>query len=162
MKVSLKSYLSFLLGSDYWSQTLWYSPYVKSQKKKKKSNTRFLEQFSRGTKLYKSAIPYMRTELDRLRFNLPRQSVCQPIFSKMQGTFLLYTILWLVRPLIKNILDSSLQYLSNVTFGTGLAFHMREEYMFEKRRKKLDLKGLIIGVTQFHTQFMHVFRHSGT
>ena len=34
-------------------------------------------------------------------------------------------------PLIKNILDSSSWYLSNVTFGTSLAFKMREEYVLD-------------------------------
>ena len=33
--------------------------------------------------------------------------------------------------MIKNIHDSSHQYLSNVTLGASLAFQMREEYVFE-------------------------------
>ena len=91
--------------------------------------------------------------LHRLRLILPQQSVCQSIFFKLQGTYLLYAIMWLVRPLIKNILDSSPRYLPNVTFGTSLAFRMREEYIFEKNYFwNLDLKGLTIGVTQFHMQ----------
>ena len=39
-------------------------PLLDSQKNTR-SNTKFLEQFSRGSKLYKSAIPYMRRELNR-------------------------------------------------------------------------------------------------
>ena len=79
-------------------------------------------------------------------FILPQQSVCQSIFFKIQGTYLLYAILW---PLIKNFLDSSPQYLSNVTFGTSLAFQMREEYMFETIYFwNLNLKGVNISITQ--------------
>ena len=52
---------------------------------------------------------------------------CRSIFSLNSGSHLLYTILWLPRPLIKNILDSPTQYLANATFGTSLAFQMREE-----------------------------------
>ena len=77
------------------------------------------------------------------RFILPRQSLCQSIFLKKQGTYLLYAILWLVRPLIKNILDSSPQYLSNFTFTPSLPFQMREEYTFVKKYIfwNRDLKG---------------------
>ena len=67
-----------------------------------------------------------------LRFILPCKSDCQPIFLKKQGIFSVYTQLWLLGPLIKNIPDSSHQYGSNVTFGESLAFQMREEYVFEE------------------------------
>ena len=69
----------------------------------------------------------------KLRFILPCKSDCQPIFLKKQGIYSLYAKLWLFRPLIKNIPDSSQQYGSNVTFGASLAFQMREEYIFEKK-----------------------------
>ena len=62
------------------------------------------------------------------------KSDCQPIFLKKQGIYSLYAKLWLLRPLIKNIPDSSHQYSSNVTFGAGLAFQMREEYVFEENK----------------------------
>ena len=65
------------------------------------------------------------------RFILPCKSDCQPILLKKQGIFSLYAKLGLLRPLIKNIPDSSHQYGSNVTFGASLAFQMREEYVFE-------------------------------
>ena len=68
------------------------------------------------------------------RFILPCKSDCQPIFLKMQGTYSLYAKLWLVKPLIKQIHGSSPRYLSNVTFETSLAFQMREECIFEKKK----------------------------
>ena len=77
-----------------------------------------------------------------LRFILPCKRDCQPIFFKKQGIYQRYAKLWLLRPLIKNIPDSSHQYGSNVTFGASLASQMREEYVFEKKIFwKLDLKG---------------------
>ena len=64
------------------------------------------------------------------------------MFLKKQGIYSLYSKLWLVRPLIKSIPDSSHRYGSNVTFGASLAFQMREEYVFEKKNFwKFDLKG---------------------
>ena len=79
----------------------------------------------------------------KLGFILPCKSDWQPIFLKQQGIYSLYAKLWLVRPLIKNIPDSSHQYLSNVTLGASLALQMREEYIFEKNSfLKLDLKGV--------------------
>ena len=92
--------------------------------------------------------------LDTSRLILPCKSDCQPMFLKKQGTHSLYAKLWLVRPLIKNIHDSSHQYLSNVTFGASLALQMREEYVFEINTSK----GVNSGVTQFHTQLTHVSR----
>ena len=62
-----------------------------------------------------------------LRFILPCKSDCQSIFFKKQGINSLYTKLWLVRPLIKNVPDSSHQYLSNVTFRASLEYQMREQ-----------------------------------
>ena len=70
--------------------------------------------------------------MQRLRFILLCKSKCQPIFLKKQDTYSCHAKLWLVRTLIKNIHDSSHQYLSNVTFGASLAFNMREEWLFEE------------------------------
>ena len=63
--------------------------------------------------------------------------------------------------MIKNFHDSSHQYLSNVTFGSSLAFQMREKYVFEEKGKNLNgtSKGVNSGATQFFTQLMHVSRH---
>ena len=77
----------------------------------------------------------------KIRFILPCKNDCQPIFLKKQGSYSLYAKLWLVRPLIKNIPDSSHWYLSNVTFRASLAFQTREEYVFEFFCWKLDLNG---------------------
>ena len=55
------------------------------------------------------------------------------MFLKKQGIYSLYAKWWLLRPLIKNIPDSSHQYYSNVTFEASLAFQMREEYVFKKK-----------------------------
>ena len=63
---------------------------------------------------------------------LPPQSVCHFIFSTNSCWNLLYAIVWLASPLIKNIFDSLIQYLANATFRTSLAFQMREEMMLEK------------------------------
>ena len=48
--------------------------------------------------------------------------------------FLIKLRFTLTRPLIKNILDSPTQYLSNTTFATILALQRREEYIFEKKK----------------------------
>ena len=78
----------------------------------------------------------------KLRFILQCKSNCHSIFLKKQGIYSLYAKLWLVRPLIKNIPDSSHRYLSNVNFWVSLEFQMREEYVFEKIFfGKLYLKG---------------------
>ena len=67
-----------------------------------------------------------------LRFILPCKSDCQPIFLKMQGTYSLYAKLRLERPLIKQNHDFSPRYLSNVTFGTSLAFPIRDKFVLKK------------------------------
>ena len=65
----------------------------------------------------------------------------------------------LLRPLIKNIHDSSHWYLLNVTFGATLVLHMRKKYVFEKQYFwKFDVKGVNSGLTQFYTQLTHVSR----
>ena len=89
-----------------------------------------------------SGILYMTLvlEYDISRFILPQLSVCQSIFLENQGTYLLYAILWLVRPPIKNILDSCPQYLSNFTFGTSLACQRKEKYMFKKKTNRTSLE----------------------
>ena len=101
--------------------------------------------------------------LFKSRFILPCKSDCQPIFFKKQGTYLLYAKLWLVRPLIKNIHDSSHRYLSNVTFGTWVAFQMREEYVFWRKKylKNWTSRGVNSGITQFQMQFTLVSRQFG-
>ena len=66
----------------------------------------------------------------RSSFILPSQSVCRSIFSSNSGLQLLYKILLLPRPLIYNILDSPTQYLANATFGTSLAFQMKQAKNF--------------------------------
>ena len=95
-----------------------------------------------------------------LRFILPCKSDCYSIFLKKRGIYSLYANLWLLRPLIKNIPDSSHQYGSNVTFGASLAFQIREEYVFEENIffENWTSRGVNTGVTQFHTQFTHVSR----
>ena len=52
--------------------------------------------------------------------------------SKKKGEEL-STKLWLVRPLIKKIPDSSHQYLSNVILGAGLAFQMKGDYNLKNK-----------------------------
>ena len=68
----------------------------------------------------------------------------------------------LLDPLIKNILDSSPRYRSNVTFGTSQAFQMREEYMFEKNNFwNLDFKGgKYWRYAHFTRSLRMFFRHS--
>ena len=88
---------------------------------------------------------------------MPCKSDCQTIFLKKQGINTLYTKLWLVRPLIKNIIpDSSHWYLSNVTFATSPAFQMREEYIFGKKYflKTGPQRGLIVALRNFTRYFI--------
>ena len=85
---------------------------------------------------------FLTEVISKLMFILPCKSDWQPIFLKKQGIYKCYAKLWLLRPLIKNIPNSSHQYCSNVTFGASLAFQIREEYVFEDFFFfKLDLKG---------------------
>ena len=55
--------------------------------------------------------------------------MCRSINSSNSGWHLLYAILWLDRPLFKNVLDSPSKYLANAAIGASLAFQIREEYM---------------------------------
>ena len=91
------------------------------------------------------------------RFILPQQSICQSIFKRKAPHYLTHSRDW---PLIRYIPDSSPQFISNVTFGTSLAFQMREEYMLIFIFFNLDHTGVNIGATQFCTQFTHVSKYS--
>ena len=94
-----------------------------------------------------------------LRFIWPYKSECQPIFLKKQGIHSLYAKFWLLRPLIKNIADSSHWYGSNVTFGASLAFQVREEYVFDFFFLKIGPQwGVNSGVTQLYAKFTHISR----
>ena len=94
------------------------------------------------------------------KFILPCKSDCQPIFLKNQGTYSLYAKLLLLRLLIKNIRDSSHQYLSYVTFGVSLAFYMREEYVFaENIFENWTSRGINSGVTQILHAIYNFSRH---
>ena len=75
---------------------------------------------------------------NKSRFILPCKSDRPPVFLKMQGIYSLYAKSWLESPLIKQIHDSSTQYLSDEV-GESICKNS--------------------GVTQFHTQFTHVSRH---
>ena len=90
-----------------------------------------------------------------LGFILPCKSDCQPIF--LENARHILTLRNIVT--FKNIPDSFHRYGSNVTFGASLAFHMRKEYVFEKRVfENWTSRGVNSGVTQFHAQFTHISR----
>ena len=95
------------------------------------------------------------------RLILPWKSDCPPVFLKMQGTYSLYAKFWLVRPLNDWIHDSAPRYLSNITFGTSIAFQMRKYHIFLKKYffENWTSRGVNSAVTHFYTQFKHVSRY---
>ena len=91
-------------------------------------------------------------------FILPPQSLYRSIFSSNSDSHILYAILWLARPLVKNIPDSPFQYLANAIFGTSLADE-GGVHVGKNQFMKFGPQGGNISVTQFHTQFTHIFRY---